>query len=234
MRKFLFAAVAILFTSALTYGQTPVSAIPKDAKIEGTIIDMRKRNPLPNELVVFKSSKNSNEYQAISDDNGKFNTRLPSGDKYEIFILGFKDSTSYNFIEIPSLKANETFPKPFTVSIEYEAAKTFVLDDVNFEYKKADLRPESFKALNELVEYLTRRPTDRIEIGGHTDNIGGDAYNQKLSEARAKSVVDYLISKGIDATRLTFKGYGATMPIEENDTEAGRAKNRRTEVKVLD
>jgi len=210
------------------------STLRKDAKVEGSIIDMRKRTPLNNELIVFKSSKNTNEYQVISDENGKFTTNLPSGDKYEIFILGFKDSTSYNFIDVPALGKNETYKKPFTVNIEYDAPKTFVLDNVEFDYKKADLRPDSYKALDELVEYLNRRPTDKIEIGGHTDNIGGDAYNKKLSEARAKSVVDYLISKGIDAARLTYKGYGADEPVEDNSTEAGRQKNRRTEVKVLD
>lgn len=228
----LFLLISSFVITLPIFSQT--SALRKDAKVEGTIIDMRKKTPLNNELIVFKSGKNTNEYQAISDENGKFTTDLPSGDKYEIFILGFKDSTSYNFIDVPALGKNETYKKPFTVTIEYDAPKTFILDNVEFDYKKADLRPDSYKALNELVEYLQRRLNDKIEIGGHTDNIGGDAYNKKLSEARAKSVVDYLISKGIDAARLSYKGYGADEPVEDNSTEAGRQKNRRTEVKVLD
>jgi outer membrane protein OmpA-like peptidoglycan-associated protein len=228
----IFLLISAFVITLPVFSQT--APLRKDAKVEGSIVDMRKKTPLNNELIVFKSNKNSNEFQAISDENGKFTTDLPSGDKYEIFILGFKDSTSYNFIDVPALAKNETYKKPFTVNIEYDAPKTFILDNVEFDYKKADLRPDSYKALDELVEYLNRRPTDKIEIGGHTDNIGGDTYNKKLSEARAKSVVDYLISKGIDASRLTFKGYGADEPVEDNSTEAGRQKNRRTEVKVLD
>ena len=72
-----------------------------------------------------------------------------------------------------------------------------------------------------------------IEISGHTDNVGSAAYNQNLSEARAKSVVDYLIKHGIAANRLHFKGHGFEQPIATNDTEEGRAKNRRTEFKII-
>src|SRR4051812_37651797 len=82
------------------------TALPKDAKIEGSIVDMRTKQPQNNELIIFRSQKNNNEYQAMSDSLGKFNTRLPVGDKYEIFIMGFKDSTSYNIIEIPAPRPN--------------------------------------------------------------------------------------------------------------------------------
>ncbi len=86
--------------------------------------------------------------------------------------------------------------------------------------------------LNKLVEVLNDNPKLSIEIGGHTDNTGNAADNIKLSGNRAKSVVDYLVSKGIAAARLTWKGYGATKPIADNSKEEGKAKNRRTEFKV--
>jgi OOP family OmpA-OmpF porin len=73
----------------------------------------------------------------------------------------------------------------------------------------------------------------RIEVGGHTDNVGNDAANQKLSEQRANAVREFLIAKGIDGTRIVAKGYGETKPIATNETEEGRAQNRRTEVTVL-
>jgi OmpA-OmpF porin, OOP family len=230
MRKLLFAAVAFLFSVT---GVKAQANAPLDVKVEGIIIDMKYKTALNNELIVFKSSKNTNEYQVLSNEKGKFSTRLPRGDVYRMFVMGFKDSTSKDNLEIPPYNPKENY-NTYNVTLEFEPAKTFTLDNVEFEYKKSDLRPESFKALDELVEFLQARPTERIEIGGHTDNIGGDAYNQKLSEARAKSVVDYLISKGIDANRLAYKGYGADEPVEDNSTEAGRQKNRRTEVKVLD
>jgi outer membrane protein OmpA-like peptidoglycan-associated protein len=85
-----------------------------------------------------------------------------------------------------------------------------------------------------LVALLKGNPEKKIEIGGHTDNVGSDEANLTLSNNRAQSVVDYLIKKGIATTRLTAKGYGETLPIATNDTDAGRAKNRRTEFKVIE
>lgn len=96
------------------------------------------------------------------------------------------------------------------------------------------MRPESYNALDDLVDYLKRKPNERIEIGGHTDNVGSDAKNLVLSLERAKSIVAYLIVKGIENDRLVAKGYGAEEPIEENTSGEGRQKNRRTEVKILD
>jgi OOP family OmpA-OmpF porin len=117
--------------------------------------------------------------------------------------------------------------------------ETFVVQNVYYDFDKAELKVESFSALDEIVRMLEANPTMQIEMGAHTDSKGSDKYNQKLSEARAKSVVDYLVSKGIDASRLLSKGYGESMPIAPNEDEKGkdspegREKNRRTEFKVL-
>ena len=112
--------------------------------------------------------------------------------------------------------------------------KLLFLDNVEFDFGKAILRPESYVALDNLVEYLKRKSADRIEIGGYTDNVGSDEKNIILSLDRAKAIVAYLISKGISNDRLVSKGYGAEDPIEDNSTEEGRQKNRRTEVKILE
>jgi len=87
--------------------------------------------------------------------------------------------------------------------------------------------------LNKLIAFLKTNPKLTIEIGGHTDNVGKPKDNQLLSENRAKSVKDYLVENGIEANRLTTKGYGDTNPIASNETETGRAENRRTEFKVV-
>lgn len=129
------------------------------------------------------------------------------------------------------------------ICLQPEAPKvneTFVIENVYYDFNKSDLKPESFPALDEVVRMLNTYPAMAIEIGAHTDNVGSNNYNQKLSDARAKSVVAYLISKGIDETRLKSKGYGESIPIEPNkndngsDNPAGREKNRRTEFKVLE
>ncbi|MCC6256717.1 MAG: OmpA family protein, partial [Chitinophagaceae bacterium] len=125
------------------------------------------------------------------------------------------------------------YKNPFTVDIQFQPSRTFILEDCNFETGKADLEPESYAVLDELVSYLNRKDDERIEIGGHTDNVGSKASNLKLSEDRANTVRDYLISKGIDPSRLEAKGYGMSVPIDDNKTESGRAANRRTEVKIL-
>ena len=234
MKQFLFLVVLNSVIITAKAQSTPPANLPKDAKVEGSIVSMNDKAPLNNELIVFKSKKNTNEYQAISDASGKFSTRLPAGDKYDIYVMGFQDSSSYNVLDIPALPANSFYKKPFTVNLEFEPAKTFVLDNVEFDFGKAILRLESYNALDNLVEYLNRKSTERIEIGGYTDNIGSDEKNIVLSLDRAKAIVAYLVSKGISNDRLVAKGYGAEDPIEDNSTEEGRQKNRRTEVKILE
>ncbi len=221
---------------SVTYSQTTTTALnlPKDAKVDGSIVDMRTKEPKNNELIIFRSQKNNNEFQVISDENGKFGTRLPAGDKYDIFIMGFKDSVSQNVLDIPAVGPNSYYKNPFTVNLEFDPPKTFVLENVEFDFGKYSLRPSSYQTLDDLADYLKRKPNERIEIGGHTDNVGSDEKNLVLSLERAKSIVEYLIAKGISNDRLVAKGYGAEEPIEENTTEEGRQKNRRTEVKILD
>ena len=110
-----------------------------------------------------------------------------------------------------------------------------VLKGINFAFNSAELTPESKKILDENrdVARLKGEPDIRVEIAGHTDSIGSDAYNQQLSERRAKAVVDYLVSKGVDPKRLKAVGYGKKQPVATNDTEAGRAQNRRVELQVF-
>jgi OmpA-OmpF porin, OOP family len=114
-----------------------------------------------------------------------------------------------------------------------------VIDNVFYDFNKSNLRPESYPSLDKVVAMLNENPTMEIEISAHTDNIGNERYNQKLSEARARSVVAYLVSKGIDKARLQSKGYGSARPIAPNrnedntDNPAGRQANRRTEFTVI-
>jgi OOP family OmpA-OmpF porin len=121
----------------------------------------------------------------------------------------------------------------YEVGIKIDPPKDFVLENVYFESGKSSLKPNSFKALNDLVEILKIKNTMVVEIQGHTDNVGKDEENMKLSQDRADEVRKYLISKGIEAARVTSKGYGPTMPVADNANDAGKAKNRRTSLKVI-
>ena len=236
MKQKLLYVLLVFLVPVMAFSQSGTvqnANIPKDAPVNVTMTDF-KNNILPHEIVIFRSFANGREYQGLTDTTGKFSTRLPAGDKYEIFILGFKDSTSYIILDIPATQGNAYYKNPFKVDIQFLPAKSFVLDDCNFETGKAELKPESYAVLDELVAYLVRKEDERIELGGHTDNVGTAKSNLILSEARANTVRAYVIMKGIDPLRVTAKGYGFTVPVAENTTAEGRALNRRTEVKILE
>jgi outer membrane protein OmpA-like peptidoglycan-associated protein len=108
-----------------------------------------------------------------------------------------------------------------------------VLRNIFYDFDKATLRPESVAELQRLLKILGENPRMRIRLLSHTDSKGSDDYNQKLSEARAKSVVSWLIEQGVPMARLEFRGMGESMPIDTNDTDEGRQNNRRTEFEII-
>jgi outer membrane protein OmpA-like peptidoglycan-associated protein len=118
-------------------------------------------------------------------------------------------------------------------SIDYRPGNTIRLENIFFEFDKATLLPRSKTELDKLVDILSDYPHLVIEIGGHTDNVGTDAYNQRLSEERAKSVVEYLTKASVSPSRLSYKGYGSSRPATTNATDEGRAWNRRVEFTIV-
>ena len=192
-----------------------VSGKPVEAKIE--LIDNEKSE-------VF-ASFNSNS------KTGKYLVSLPSGKNYGLAVKaeGYLFH-SENFI-IPESAAYQEITKNIKLK-KIEIGSTIVLKNIFFDFDKATLRPESTVELENLQKILTDNPTIKVEISGHTDSKGSDEYNLKLSDNRSKSVVDWLINKGIDSKRLIYKGYGETIPIATNDTDEGRQLNRRTEFKI--
>mgnify|MGYP003417457096 FL=1 len=125
---------------------------------------------------------------------------------------------------------------PYARNIDLERiniGKSLVLKNIFFETGSSKLLKESFAELNTLIVLLMENPGLRVEIGGHTDNVGNAEYNMTLSQQRADAVKNYLVEKGIAANRLVSKGYGFSNPIADNDTEQNRAKNRRTEIKII-
>ena len=110
----------------------------------------------------------------------------------------------------------------------------WVIDNIKFDFDKADIKPEFHDELNFVAEILARNYETKIEVGGHTDNVGSEKYNQALSERRANAVMEYLVSKGVGKYRISAKGYGLSMPMTTNDTEEGRAENRRVELGAVE
>jgi OOP family OmpA-OmpF porin len=115
-----------------------------------------------------------------------------------------------------------------------EVEAVISLDGVYFDFDKATLKPEAMSVLNQAAALLDKHERVVVEVAGHTDSVGSEAYNQGLSMRRADAVRDYLVSKGVKASRLSAKGYGESQPVASNDTDAGRAENRRVELIVLD
>ncbi|MDB5972699.1 MAG: OmpA-OmpF porin, family [Hydrocarboniphaga sp.] len=126
---------------------------------------------------------------------------------------------------------------PYGLKVDAEGcvreAQTIVLQNVNFEFNKATLTGDSKTVLDSVAVGLKSDPQMKVELAGHTDSKGSDAYNLKLSQSRANSVKAYLVTQGIPASRLTAKGYGESKPVASNDTDEGRAQNRRVEFRVL-
>lgn len=187
-----------------------------------------KENPQEGEKVVFKNMKNNSEVSGITNAEGKFEIDLIQDDEYGVTIVTFGKEDSPKIIKVPAASG--------TVNVDYKLityySGTFLLD-IQFETAKATLDAGSYKTLDEFYEMLDLKKDMAVEIGGHTDNVGDDAYNQTLSQNRANTVRAYLIKKGIAENRIAAKGYGESQPVADNATPEGRQKNRRTEVKIV-
>lgn len=146
---------------------------------------------------------------------------------------------AYYYLDDITLKKLEPIlevpvPEDDLSKIELVKGLTVELKNIYFDYDKADFLPRSFSELDKLAERLLSQTGIIIEVKGHTDNHGPDAYNEQLSIERAKAVVDYLIQKGVSEDRLKYTGFGSSMPVASNATEYGRQMNRRVEFLVLD
>lgn len=227
-----FLSVALLTAGTLLAQNTPGKEAPATAEVKVVVTDF-KLSPLKAQDVVFTNVTRHQKQVVRTDAAGKGALTLQAGATYAIQLKTMTDTINYSTLEIPALHTGEYFQAPFTVNIKYEPAKTFTLNNVHFDTGKPTLRPDSFKELNEISEFMKLKDDEQYEISGHTDNVGNDDDNLKLSQQRADAVKAYLVKKGIAAGRLTAKGYGATRPVADNNTPEGRQKNRRTEVSIV-
>jgi outer membrane protein OmpA-like peptidoglycan-associated protein len=201
--------------------------------IRGRVTDKATGKPLEADVKLYDLATGKLATAAYSDPvSGEFTVCLPTGvdhalnasaDGYLFF------SRNYSFSE---MKGNA----PYQLNVQLskpERGQTIALRNIFFETASYALLPASTVELDNLTDLMKANPAMRIEVGGHTDNVGNDEANQKLSEHRASAVRDFLLAHGIAPDRVTAKGYGESRPVASNDTEEGRAQNRRTEVTVL-
>jgi len=206
---------------------------PQITLLKGIITDAFTNKPLEATIELIDNVKN--EVLATFKSNsatGKYLVSLPSGKNYGISVKADNYLFHSENFDLPANADYQEVTKDIALK-NVSVGTKIVLKNIFFDFNKSTLRPESTAELERLIKLLNDVPNMRIEISGHTDNKGSAEYNQKLSESRSKSVVDYLVSKGVNSGRLEFKGYGLTQPIASNDTEEGRQENRRTEFKIL-
>jgi len=209
-------------------------AIDTTLYMVGTIVDSTTREGIQAKIEVIDNEKNQVIATHLSDTTGQYVIQLPEQKKYGVEItskdyLFFAQTLDLNQQPIQ----NDTLNKNFALD-KVEVGKKMVLENIYFETNSSKLKASSYPELNRVVRLMKNNPRIKLEISGHTDNVGSYLANKRLSEDRARSVVEYLQKQGVSASRLTFKGYSFTQPIAPNDTPEGRQKNRRVEFKVLE
>ncbi len=221
----------------------------KHAKIKPTLTQAalrfflidKEKGPIKGTVIALTAPDGTKYYTEETDGDGYAEVLVPIGQKYDIVYLSLgrrEIAAQVTVKDLPKQSIKLTLryqgpPPPPPIIVPTPPARRFILDGVNFDTGKATLRPESMSRLDFVAEIMEHKKGMRIEISGHTDNVGKKKDNQQLSDRRAKSCRDYLVSKGIDASRITTVGYGDQRPIAPNDDEQGRQRNRRIEATEL-
>lgn len=210
-----------------------------EAALRLFVVD-KKKGPIEGIVILLLAPDGESYFTDETDAKGYAEVLVPVGQTYDVIYLSLgrreisakvtvDDKPNYN------LKLTLRYSRKGGRAPEVDGASQprFVLDGVQFETAKARLKTDSYARLDKVVEYMTHKKSARIEISGHTDNVGSSKSNQKLSERRAEACRDYVVSKGIDSSRIVTIGYGDTRPVDTNDTAEGRQKNRRIEAVEL-
>ncbi|MEO6404976.1 MAG: OmpA family protein [Ferruginibacter sp.] len=203
--------------------------------VTGNVYNAKTKEPLSAELVYEILPDGTEVGKGISSaGDGAFKMVLPYDKNYSIRASAdkfFSISENLNLDSLIKSGYKEIHKDLYLVPIE--VGQVFRLNNVFFDFDKFFLRPESFIELNRVVKFLEDYPNIEIEMSAHTDSRGSDDYNIVLSQNRAKSVMDYILSKGISPLRIVSKGYGETKPVATNETDDGRQLNRRVEFTIM-
>ncbi len=207
-----------------------LTPIAKKLVLAGTIYDSKTMKPVASRLQVqLKGDRSMN--LNLQAGAGKYEQEIK---KMGWYMLSASAEGYLNASDSVEVLSEEMTPVIKDLILQpIEVGLTVRLKNIYFDFDKTSLKKESFVELNKVVDFLKGNLTVEIEIAGHTDSRGADEYNLNLSQGRSQAVVDYIASQGIDSSRLTAQGYGETKPIETNDTDEGRANNRRVEFTVV-
>lgn len=200
--------------------------------LRGMITDIKTNQPIVAKINLIDVDHSQVVATTISDSVTGYKIPLPSVKNYGVEINAKNYMFLLDVINMPAQITNREVVKNFALS-KVEVGAKVVLKNIYFETAKATLKPESFAELDKVLKFMQENTDIKIEISGHTDNVGTLKANTNLSSARAKAVVDYLSGHGIPVERMTYKGYAFSQPIAPNNTANGRKLNRRVEFKIL-
>ncbi|MBS1681203.1 MAG: OmpA family protein [Bacteroidetes bacterium] len=207
-----------------------LTPLAKQLSLAGEILDKKTNNKITNAKLTITQKSNSAQLEPSTGD-GTFTQDIPGFDWY-VF-----NATAEGYLNATdSVQVIDESKIPVTKKIlmtHIEVGITVRLKNIYFDFDKTTLKEESYVELNKVVDFLKTNSNVSVEIAGHTDSKGSDDYNLNLSQGRSQSVVDYLSGQGIEAARLQAHGYGETKPIDTNETDEGRANNRRVEFTIL-
>jgi OOP family OmpA-OmpF porin len=202
--------------------------------LKGIVRDRATKQPLKAQVELYELGKNELVEYVNSDSlTGNYLIVLTQGADYGLYV----NAPGYLFKSLNFNYEASTDLEPLVIDVDLDKASTgatIVLNNIFFDTDKFDLREKSVTELDKISRFLNENPKIKVEISGHTDDQGTDAYNQQLSLKRAKAVGNYLISKGVPATRLKEVGYGSKKPLKQNDSEINRQVNRRIEFRIVD
>lgn len=221
--------IPLLYNDTTLIADIYLAPIPKKLILTGTVFDAKTNEPIKARInTIFK---NNNSGRSLETVNGNYEMEIEDMGWYVLNASAEGYLNAADSVEVMNKEINPLIKDLYLKKIE--VGVTVRLKNIYFDFDKTTLKPESFIELDKVVDLLKTNPSVEIEISGHTDSKGSDDYNLNLSQGRSQSVVDYLISQGIESYRLSAHGYGETNPIDTNDTEEGRANNRRVEFTVL-
>ena len=221
--------VPLLYNDTTLVADIYLDPVPKKLVLTGTVYDAATNQPIKAKLNVL--GKMGKSVKGLEAPQGTYEMEVGDMGWYVLNASAEGYLNAADSVEIIDEATNPVIKDIYLKKIE--VGVTVRLKNIYFDFDKTTLKPESFVELDKVVEFLMANPSVEIEIAGHTDSKGSDDYNLNLSQGRSQSVVDYLNSQGIDSYSLSAHGYGETRPIDTNDTDEGRASNRRVEFTVL-
>ena len=201
--------------------------------LNGKIINTKTGKQLE-EGYVATMRVNGVESPAFTYDSkeASYTLKLPVGFNYDLTPRVINFYNKFEPVDLTNVAPMTKIPKNFYVT-PIEVGQSVDIENIYFETGRSALKPESYRSLNQLVEFLREYQNVKVEIGGHTDNVGSATINQTISEERSRSVADYVIKQGIPANRIESKGYGFSKPKASNKTAEGRAQNRRVDFTII-